>query len=38
MTVENIRIAEKNAKQQFTQVLRSMGYKNIKVEFVTKKQ
>ncbi len=38
MTAENIRIAEKNAKQQFTQFLRSMGYKNIKVEFVTKKQ
>ena len=38
MTTENIRIAEKNAKQQFTQFLRSMGYKNIKVEFVTKKQ
>ena len=38
MTAENIKIAEKNAKQQFTQFLRSMGYKNIKVEFVSKKQ
>ena len=38
MTTENIRIAEKNAKQQFTQFLRSMGYKNIKVEFASKKQ
>ena len=31
MTTENIRIAEKNAKQQFTQFLRSMGYKILRL-------
>ena len=37
MTVENIKIAENNAKQQFIQFLRSMGYKNIRVEVMSHK-
>ncbi len=37
MTKENIMIAERNAKQQFVQFLHSMGYKNIKVEFMPRK-
>lgn len=38
MTAENIKIAENNAKQQFIQFLRSMGYKNIRVEVMSHKQ
>lgn len=34
-TKENRAIAEENAKQQFGQFLRSMGYKNVRVEFQT---
>ena len=34
-TPENIKIAEENARQQFMQFLRSMGYKKIKVGFAT---
>ena len=37
MTAENIKIAENNAKQQFIQFLRSMGYKNIRVEVMSHK-
>ena len=37
MTVENIRIAEKNAKQQFTQFLKAMGYKNVEVTITPRK-
>ena len=34
-TPENIKIAEENARQQFMQFLRSMGYKKIRVGFAT---
>lgn len=34
-TSENIKIAEENARQQFMQFLRSMGYKKIRVGFAT---
>ena len=37
MTAENIKIAENNAKQQFIQFLRSMGYKKIRVEVMSHK-
>nr|WP_314698839.1 DUF4230 domain-containing protein [uncultured Prevotella sp.] len=37
MTNENILIAERNAKQQFTQFLKAMGYKNIKVDITARK-
>lgn len=37
MTTENIRIAEKNAKQQFTQFLKAMGYKNVEVTITPRK-
>ena len=36
MTTNNIKIAEDNARQQFTQFLRSMGYKKIRVDISTK--
>ena len=31
MTPANIKIAEENAREQFTQFLKAMGYKNVKV-------
>lgn len=37
-TPENIKIAEENARQQFMQFLRSMGYKKIRVGFATDKK
>lgn len=37
MTAENIMIAEKNAKQQFTQFLKAMGYKNVEVTITPRK-
>jgi len=33
MTKENIQIAQANAKVQFTQLLRSMGFEKIKIDF-----
>ena len=38
MTTNNIKIAEDNARQQFTQFLRSMGYKKIRVDISTKRK
>lgn len=38
MTTNNIKIAEDNARQQFTQFLRSMGYKKIRVDMSTKRK
>lgn len=35
-TLENIKIAEENAKQQFGQFIRSMGYKHVRIEFQSK--
>lgn len=37
-TPENIKIAEENARQQFMQFLRSMGYKKIRVGFATNRK
>lgn len=37
-TAENIKIAEENAKQQFGQLIRSMGYKNVRIDFQSKKK
>lgn len=37
MTAENIKTAEKNAKQQFTQFLKAMGYKNVEVTITPRK-
>jgi hypothetical protein len=33
MTEENLRTAENNAREQFTNMLRSMGFKYVTVEF-----
>lgn len=33
MSKENIAQAQENARQQFTQLLRAMGYKNVRIEF-----
>ena len=38
MTPNNVKIAEDNARQQFTQFLRSMGYKKIRVDMSTKRK
>jgi hypothetical protein len=33
MTKENLQEAETNASQQLSQMMRSMGYKNVKITF-----
>lgn len=38
MTRENIDVARENARRQFTQLLKSMGYKNVSVEFEKEKR
>lgn len=37
LTAVNIKTAEENAKQQFTQFLKAMGYKNVKVSITPKR-